>query len=138
MLTRQMVYLHDHNEAFVRWDFEDIWRRDSDYVHNQNSGVNNSYPYLFFQAEDPWYLDTPEIDIEIRIIEGAQYVVLSWEAIEDAASYLVYSSGNPEEDEWGDPVEIVENTQYSEIIADNQKIFFSTLSTIFVLFMAEY
>lgn len=129
LLTRQMIYPYDLNEAFVRWDFENIWRQDVDYVHDQNPGVNNGYPYLHFQAVEPWQLDTPEVNIEIRMIDGVKHVFLSWEAVEEAESYRIYSSVNIEEDTWGDPIHITDENHHSQPIGENRRMFFRVIAS---------
>lgn len=108
-LTRQMVYPYDEATTYVRWDFEEIWQHDPQGTHN------DGYPALHFEEViPPDMLDTPEPVIEIRTIDDAESVYISWEAIEDAGSYLIFSADDPYTEEWGDHIAAVEETEFSE------------------------
>jgi Concanavalin A-like lectin/glucanases superfamily/The GLUG motif len=79
------------------WDFvgtpyddlgtEDLWNID-------NQGFNDGYPFLNWQ-EIPSVPPAIPQNIEITIIDGS--ILITWDEAENAISYIVYSSSNPEE-----------------------------------------
>lgn len=124
-LTRQMIYPYDINEAFVRWDFEEIWRYDSTFVIDENPGVNNGYPYLYYQYEPPAEIAVPVVWIEIIEVEGQNTVRIWWEAVEGAVSYKVFQSDDPylDADEWGEPIAHIEETEYRRVAGEGKYFF---------------
>lgn len=114
--TGQMTFEYDLETTFINWDFDDTWSPDI------NHNLNDGYPVLHFpHAERP---DTPEVTISIAVIDGEKYVVISWNNVEDALSYRIYSSDNPYTVNWGLPAAIVEETEFSERIEDNVMRFY--------------
>ena len=128
-LTRQMVYPYDLNDTYLRWDFQDVWREDSGYIPDQNPGINDGYVYLHFQAQPPWVLDTPEVVIEVLEHEGIMKAKLSWEPVEEANSYKIYAVDNPDTDNWGTPIDIVDENQFYYPITDNNRMFFKVIAS---------
>ena len=119
-LTRQMTYPYDE-ETFIDWDFETIWQHDP-------YNINNNYPILAYQLEliDPH--DTPQVTSEIIAIDGTDYISLTWEAIEDAVIYRIYSSEDPYAEDWGEPV-VTEEISYREPVNNSFKKFFRVIAS---------
>lgn len=130
-LTRQMIYPYDLNEAFVRWDFENIWRFDNTFVHNQIPGINDGYPYIYFQEGDIIPLDAPEVNIEIVYIGEEPFALLTWEEVEDAVSYHIYASSDAEAEDWGEPLDTVEELEFRIPVGENLLRFFKVVATIY-------
>lgn len=110
-MSRQMRYPYD-DLTYVDWDFEETWTDDID-------DINNSYPILYYQFER---LDTPVVDIEIREIDGSEHTVLSWEAVEGANSYRIYSADVPDPDDWGEP-DVTGETQFIETAGEYARFY---------------
>jgi hypothetical protein len=121
-LTRQMVYPYDLDETYINWDFEGIWRQDS-------ATINDGYPYLYFQEADNVVLDTPQVKIAVVEHLGVMKAKLTWEAVEDANSYKIFAADMPNVANWGEPVDVIEETQYYYPIGENLNKFFKVIAS---------
>lgn len=80
----------------------------------------SSFILLYAQPE------APEIQIQILEVDGVQNAVLSWQQIEGADYYAVYSSSSPYADDWGESLAVVADsvTTYMVPIEEGQNRFF--------------
>ncbi len=71
---------------------------------------------------------TPDVEVEIIEINGQRQLRISWLPIQGASSYRVYRSDDPHTDDWGDPIAVTDETQYTDII-DIKKFYYVTATT---------
>jgi hypothetical protein len=67
--TAEMTYPYADN-TYIDWDFATIWSSDEAY------SINNGYPYLLWQAEEPEFAPPTDLIAEA----GDEVVVLNWQA----------------------------------------------------------
>lgn len=116
-LTRQMTYPYDQ-DTYIGWDFEDLW------FHDEDERMNDGYPFFYFQ-EPAWEpLDAPEIVIEKVTIDNVLSVRISWEEIENANSYFIFTSNDPQAEDWGEPIARTAETFFVRAISEYLKEFF--------------
>lgn len=80
--------------------------------------------------------EAPNVEIEIIEIDNIKQAVISWEEVEGADSYAVYSSIDPYTDDWGEAVAVVGDsvTTYMTPLEDEQfRFFYVTASQVMVL-----
>lgn len=121
--TQQMVYPYAQENTYNNWNFETIW------FHDENRFYNGGYPALRHQIEEAGALDTPELTIEIRTVDNVDRVFITWEAVEGANSYRIYASHNPIAANWGQPVDIVAGTEFSEAVDEQQIKFYYVVAS---------
>ncbi len=119
--TQQMIYPYEDN-TYTGWDFEETW------LHDEDRNNNNGYPLFVYQMEHLIVLDTPQVDISFETIDDARHAIITWEAVEDAVYYRVYATEDPATENWGEPIAVVEETQYSEPVDDNRKRFYHVVA----------
>lgn len=120
--TIDMVYPYrGDRDVYVDWDFDEIW------VHDEDE-FNNGYPFLEHQV-DPADLESPEVEVTIRVIEEEDYIIISWEEVEGAESYNVYMSDDLASDDWGEPVRRVAESPVQIEVGENRSNFFYVTSS---------
>lgn len=62
-------------------------------------------------------LDPPQ-DISVQII--GDDIMLTWDIVDGASSYYIYSSDNPYPEDWGEPVAIVGTEEFSEPLTERR------------------
>ncbi len=120
----EMIYPYEGDNTFVNWDFNNIW------FHDENRTFNSGYPALRNQLEDIEPLETPELTIYSETVYNIDRVYLSWEAIEGANSYRIYASDDPLSINWGQPIAVTAETEYSEVVAEREKRFYYIVASI--------
>lgn len=116
--TQQMVFPYD-GETYVRWDFEEIW------VNDERRENNDGYPYLFHQDFDAGVaINPPHVMIEVIISEDEERVLITWDAVENANSYIIYATFDPYSEDWGEPIAIVSQREFSEPFSVRRKKFY--------------
>jgi hypothetical protein len=75
--------------------------------------INDGYPLMFWQTGGTLTLLPPE-NLLINVNGGIIY--LSWDEVEGANSYEIYSSPDPYISDWGLPVAVVGYPEYSEFL----------------------
>ncbi len=109
-LTRQMVYPYD-DLTYEGWDFDEIWQNDP------NELINDGYPVLFWQ-DIPEPIDPPDVAVKIITEDDVDISVLSWEAVEGARSYKIYATDNIASNNWGEPIGIVGELEFTEPVEE--------------------
>lgn len=121
--TEQMMYPYEGDNTYINWDFDNIW------FHDENRQYNSGYPALRNQFEGLEPLDRPEVVINAERIFDVDRVFLNWEAVEGANSYRIYVSDDPLSVNWGQPVAIIAETEYSEEVADRRVRFYYVVAS---------
>ncbi len=88
--TEQMTYEYDWGSTYLNWDFDEMWVADETFTEGVNPGLNRGYPLLYWQ--EMILLNQPQVNISIDVNDQP---VLSWQAVDNANSYRVYSSNDP-------------------------------------------
>ncbi|MDD2331633.1 MAG: papain-like cysteine protease family protein [Candidatus Cloacimonetes bacterium] len=88
------------------------------YYRANNNNVANSTSITYFYEQRPNMLlkisqQMAGID-EINVVSNANNILVSWGAVAGANSYKVYAADTPYPDVWGEPIAIVDTTQYSD------------------------
>ena len=117
--TSEMTYPYSGN-TYVNWDFSETWSEDTE------GSINNGYPFLPFSNQNI-SLPAPN-NVQIEIIAGQ--VLISWNEVEGANYYIVYTADNPFStiEQWSILGVVVEN-YYTDEIASDRKFFRITAST---------
>ncbi len=121
-LTRQMTYEYDET-TYIDWDFDEVW------VHDIGGQINDGYPFFFYQGEPPVPLDTPVLVTQLTIIDEVKHILITWEAVEEANSYRIYAVDSPDADDWGDPVAVIDGTQFSEPVDERNRRFYYVIAS---------
>ena len=117
--TSEMTYPYAGN-TYVNWDFTDIWIEDS------GGDINSGYPFLNF-AQQGNYLPVPT-NVTIEILNDQ--VTISWDDVEGANSYKIYTTDNPysENSQWL-MISVVDESYYIDELTSDRKFYRITAST---------
>lgn len=96
-------------------DYRATSSADELYLATTEGGILRYSKYL---------LDTPIVETEVVTIDEMDYISLHWQVIEDAASYKIYSTNDPNVLDWGEPIAINSETQFVQPLTDAAKKFF--------------
>lgn len=114
-------------DTFVGWNFNTVWQPDEEGL---NSG---GYPYHRWYTIIPTDIDTPEVTLEMVTIEGVDYARLEWEAVDNANSYIILASSNPDAplNTW-EEIAHIEGTRYDDEVdlEENRAMFYRVIATI--------
>ncbi len=118
--TNQMTYPYSMN-TYEDWDFNHTWR------HCRYGLLNDYYPVLHYQY---YILDVPQVNVRKDVIDNNDVIYITWDPIEDANSYYIYASQEPSATDWGEPIDIVEETEYYEHLEPDTKRFYRIVATV--------
>ena len=95
-------------------------------IDDEDASNDSCSPILLIVTDpSPTELDTPVVLIELVNND----VVLSWESVQYANSYKIYSSADPCQEDWGEPAAVVDLLQYSEPAMADRKFYKVVAST---------
>lgn len=110
-LTGKTTVQMKQQATFTNWNFTAIW----------TISENTTYPFLIWQQPEVTELNTPQ---NVHIIISGNDVLISWDEVENATSYKVYSSANPDENFEEEQTGQLNGTNWSSQLSDTKKFYY--------------